>query len=56
MLGNGSIVRAHNDKLTIPSFTKDGGEEPEVFVCYVIDDNGVPCRVGFAIGNFFIQF
>jgi len=49
--GSGAILRGHNDFLDIPEFTDDGGEEPEIVGCYVIDDNGIPCRLGFAIGN-----
>ena len=35
----------------IPSFSEDGGEEPEIGGCYVNDLDGTPCRLGFAIGN-----
>ena len=49
--GTGVFLRGHNDFLDIPDFTEDGGEEPEIVGCYVIDDDGVPCRIGFAIGN-----
>jgi len=49
--GSGTILRGHNDFLDIPEFTEDGGEEPEIVGCYVIDDDGIPCRLGFAIGN-----
>ena len=49
--GSGTILRGYNDFLDIPDFTEDGGEEPEIVGCYVIDDDGVPCRLGFAIGN-----
>jgi len=49
--GSGVILRGHNDFLDIPDFTEDGGEEPEIVGCYVVDDYGVPCRMGFAIGN-----
>jgi hypothetical protein len=49
--GRGAILRGHNDCIDIPTFTEDGGEEPEIVGCYVIDDNGIPCRLGFAIGN-----
>ncbi len=49
--GNGAILRGHNDFLDIPEFSEDGGEEPEIVGCYVIDENGIPCRLGFAIGN-----
>ncbi len=49
--GNGAILRGHNDFLDIPDFTDDGGEEPEIVGCYIIDDDGIPCRIGFTIGN-----
>jgi len=49
--GSGVILRGYNDFLDIPEFTEDGGEEPEIVGCYVIDDDGIPCRLGFAIGN-----
>lgn len=49
--GNGAILRGHNDFLDIPDFTEDGGEEPEIVGCYVIDDDGIPRRLGFTIGN-----
>jgi hypothetical protein len=49
--GSGAILRGHNDFLDIPDFTEDGGEEPEIVGCYIIDDNGIPCRIGFAVGN-----
>jgi len=49
--GNGSILRGHNDYLDIPAFAQDGGEEPEIVGCYVIDDHGIPYRLGSSIGN-----
>lgn len=49
--GMGAMLRGHNDFLDIPSFTEDGGEEPEIVGCYIIGDDGVPYRLGFAIGN-----
>ncbi len=36
-----------------PSFALDGGEEPEIVGVYVIDPEGAPVRVGFALGNEF---
>ena len=51
--GNGSILRAHNQPLTIPSFADDGGEEPEVAGAYLIGPDGTPYRVGLVIGNEF---
>jgi len=49
--GSGAILRGCNDFLDIPSFSEDGGEEPEIVGCYVIGNNGVPYRLGFAIAN-----
>jgi len=49
--GTGAILRGHNDFLDIPSFTDDGGEEPEIVGSYIIDDDGIPYRLGFAIAN-----
>ena len=49
--GSGAILHGYNDFLDIPDFTEDGGEEPEIVGCYVIDDDGIPCRIGFTIGN-----
>jgi hypothetical protein len=49
--GSGVIMRPHNGFLDIPSFAKDGGEEPEIVGCYVIGEDGTPYRLGFAIGN-----
>lgn len=51
--GQGDILRAHNLPLDLPEFGEDGGEEPELAGIYVIDQNGVPLRVGFAVGNEF---
>ena len=49
--GRGEILRGHNSHLTIPAFALDGGEEPEIVGCYVIDPKGNPRRVGFVLGN-----
>ena len=49
--GTGKILRGHNDFLDIPSFTEDGGEEPEIVGCYIIGDDEIPYRVGFAKAN-----
>ncbi len=49
--GNGTVLRGPRAKLTVPAHALDGGEEPEVVGCYVIDDDGVPRRLGFALGN-----
>lgn len=49
--GNGTMLRGHGEPLEIPDFTADGGEEPEIVGCYVIDEQGRPVRLGFAVGN-----
>jgi len=49
--GTGHILRGPNDRLGIPPYSDDCGEEPEIVGCYVIDEDGVPYRLGFAIGN-----
>ncbi len=51
--GNGSVLRAHGEALSIPPYGEDGGEEPEVAGIYIVDFNGVPRRVGFATSNEF---
>lgn len=49
--GNGHTVIAPGLPLPVPSFTLDAGEEAEIVGLYVVDDDGTPCRVGFALGN-----
>jgi len=49
--GNGGILRGHRAALEVPAFAIDGGEEPEIVGCYVIDAAGRPRRMGFALGN-----
>jgi hypothetical protein len=49
--GDGGIVRGHRESLDIPAYALDGGEEPELVGCYVIDPEGQPRRLGFALGN-----
>jgi len=51
--GDGSIVQASGQALTMPAFSLDGGEEPEIAGLYVIGDDGQPYRAGYAIGNEF---
>ena len=51
--GNGSVLRAHGEKLRIPFFGDDGGEEPEIAGVYIIDRDGNPFRIGLTIGNEF---
>ena len=51
--GNGATSWAAAQPLQSPDFAEDHGEEPEIVGLYVIDDNGRPHRLGFAIGNEF---
>jgi hypothetical protein len=51
--GNGANVIACGQPIASPDFAEDHGEEPELVGLYVIDDNGRPHRLGFAIGNEF---
>lgn len=51
--GNGTILRGHGDKLEVPAFGEDGGEESEIAGVYLIDAEGTPRRLGMAQGNEF---
>lgn len=51
--GNGSVLKAHNEALTIPNYGDDGGEEPELAAIYINDEQGTPHRIGFATANEF---
>jgi hypothetical protein len=51
--GNGRIVVPSGRPLVRPAFGEDGGEEAEIAGLYVISNDGVPQRLGFAIGNEF---
>lgn len=51
--GNGAVVVDPGAALTRPQFALDGGEEPELVGLYVIGADGVPYRLGFALGNEF---
>jgi hypothetical protein len=51
--GNGGNVVGAGTALAAPDFAEDHGEEPELVGLYVIDDDGHPRRLGFAIGNEF---
>src|SRR5205085_3421766 len=46
-------LRAHGEPLDIPDYAEDGGEEAEIAGVYLVDDNGTPWRVGFALANEF---
>lgn len=49
--GCGLNLRGPNATLEIPAYALDGGEEPEIVGCYIIDPNGQPRRIGFVLGN-----
>jgi hypothetical protein len=51
--GNGRNVVACGRSLLSPDFAEDHGEEPELVGLYLVDDDGRPVRLGFAIGNEF---
>ncbi|MEO5806859.1 AraD1 family protein [Devosia sp.] len=51
--GNGYTVVAPGHPIPSPSFARDAGEEPEIAGIYIIDQNGQPRRLGFAIANEF---
>jgi hypothetical protein len=51
--GDGSMVVAPYGDLPSPAFALDGGEEPEIAGIYWIGPNGVPYRLGYALGNEF---
>ncbi len=51
--GTGTILRAHGEPLTVPSYAEDGGEEAEIAGVYLIGPDGRPRRIGMAIGNEF---
>jgi hypothetical protein len=51
--GDGSSIVAPGGVLASPSFALDGGEEPEIAGIYLVDDNGAPRRLGYALANEF---
>lgn len=51
--GNGTMAVAPGTALLSPAFAEDAGEEPEVAGIYIIGDDGMPFRVGFALSNEF---
>ena len=51
--GDGQCVVPPGGELIRPGFAQDGGEEPEIAGIYWVDDNGIPRRLGFALGNEF---
>jgi len=51
--GNGYTVIAPGQPIPSPAFAKDAGEEPEMAGIYIIDRDGTPRRLGFALANEF---
>ncbi|MCP1386316.1 AraD1 family protein [Runella salmonicolor] len=51
--GNGLMAVNPGEELTSPAFGMDGGEEPEMVGLYIVDAQGTPQRIGFAVGNEF---
>jgi hypothetical protein len=51
--GDGQCVVNPEQAVTSPAFAHDGGEEAELTGLYLIDPEGTPVRVGFALGNEF---
>ncbi|WP_295803896.1 AraD1 family protein [uncultured Microbulbifer sp.] len=49
--GDGDCVVDPEQAIPSPSFALDAGEEPEIAGIYINDQEGNPCRIGFAIGN-----
>jgi hypothetical protein len=51
--GDGSSLVGPGAPLPSPAFALDGGEEPEIAGLYLIDRDGTPVRLGFALANEF---
>jgi len=51
--GDGRVLRAPFEPLTVPSYAEDGGEEAEIAGVYLIADDGTPVRLGMCAGNEF---
>ncbi|HMI20504.1 MAG TPA: AraD1 family protein [Sphingomonas sp.] len=51
--GDGSTLVGTGAPLESPAFALDAGEEPEIAGIYLIDREGNPVRLGFALGNEF---
>ena len=49
--GDGSQLVAPGAPIATPAFGLDVGEEPEIAGIYLIDDDGTPLRLGFALAN-----
>ena len=51
--GDGSQLVGPGEPLRSPAFALDAGEEPEIAGIYLIGDDGMPVRLGFALANEF---
>ncbi|MGY2736391.1 AraD1 family protein [Sphingomonas sp. UYP23] len=51
--GDGSQLVGPGEPLRSPAFALDAGEEPEIAGIYLIDADGSPVRLGFALANEF---
>ena len=51
--GDGSMLVDPGEPIRSPAFALDAGEEPEIAGIYLIDDHGMPVRIGYALGNEF---
>lgn len=51
--GDGGTLVATGQPLELPDYAADGGDEAELAALYVVDRDGSPCRVGFALANEF---
>ena len=51
--GNGGCIVGPGQDLGSPAFALDGSEEPEIAGIYLIDPDGNPRRLGFALANEF---
>jgi hypothetical protein len=51
--GDGSCLVAPGGILAAPDFARDAGEEPEIAGVYLINADGAPVRIGYALGNEF---
>jgi hypothetical protein len=51
--GDGQLLVGPGEALTMPSFAKDGGEEPELAGIYLVGEDGTVYRLGLALANEF---
>ena len=51
--GDGSSLVPPGHAIASPAFALDAGEEPEIAGIYLIDEDGTPVRLGFALANEF---